>query len=105
MRSSDSLNPVDFGYGHPLPLVYPEADARFAAGPRGAGPVTHTHPLAPAPREDASPAPRDAGMGSWREEGLPGAWVVLLARAAANYPAGCAPLSPITTRRTVAFRW
>lgn len=73
----------------------------FAAKPKGVWPVTLAHPRTRATRGDGSPAPRMAGLCSWREEGLPGAWVVLLARAAANYPAGCAPRSPMndTARR------
>src|SRR6266567_2671388 len=39
----------------------------------------------------------------WRDEGLPGAWVVLSMRAAAKYPAGCDVRLPIIADAAAAF--
>lgn len=46
-----------------------------------------------------SPAPRNRRVSRWRNEGLPGAWVVLFVRAAAMYPAGAPHSRPSRVRR------
>ena len=50
------------------------------------------------------PGSPPAGAVPRREEGLPGAWAILFARAVVDDPAGCAHPSPILGVVTVAFR-
>lgn len=93
MRPSNSLSP---SAAAPVPLAFGLPRERVLVRSRA-----RRTPADSALAGDGSPALRYTGVFSWRDQGLPGYWAVLFARAAVEHPARPVTASPLPSVVTV----
>jgi hypothetical protein len=107
MGPSDSLFSFSRKLRSSLALGLPRDGYRISLRGSLARRALQTHPFVCIARGDGFyRLPVWPGHTRGRRQGLPGFWIVLFTRAAANYPAGCMSLSPIffCERHAMAFQ-